>query len=117
VSVDVPDGARALIISGANVARFRRGTLLGRIEPGGQDVRIGDASDWGYLRRPFFYGSRNPLPHDAVGNVRGYGYDAWLDGAGRVPLPEGARRIRLAAASTLPPDAALQVEAFEIAGR
>jgi hypothetical protein len=117
VTVGVPDGARALIVSGANVARFRRGTLLGSIEPGGREVRIGDAADWGYLRREFFYGSHNPLPRDAVGKVRGYGYEAWIDGAGRVPLPPGARTIRVAAAPALPSDAAFQVEAFEIAKR
>ncbi|HEY0372425.1 MAG TPA: hypothetical protein VGD79_10510, partial [Thermoanaerobaculia bacterium] len=48
---DVPDGARSLIVSAANVAHLRKGTILGRIEPGPIDVRIGDAADWGYLRR------------------------------------------------------------------
>ena len=110
----VPDGARALIVSGANVPKFRRGTALGRIEPGNIEVRVGDAADWGYMRRDFFYGSHNPLPRDPVGKVRGYGYLAWVDGAGRVALPRGAKIIRVTADARLPKDASLQVEGFEI---
>ncbi len=67
----VPPTARALIVSGANVPRFRRGALLGRIEPGGIDIRVGDAADWGYMRRDHFYGTRNPLPRDPAGQIRG----------------------------------------------
>jgi hypothetical protein len=117
VTVDVPDGATALIVSGANVPRFRRGYLLGTIEPGAIPIRIGDVSDWGYLRRETFYASRNPLPRDPAGRVRGYGYSAWLDGGGRVALPHGARTIRVTADAHLPADAFLQVEAFELAPR
>ncbi|HEX2122108.1 MAG TPA: hypothetical protein VHL59_10740, partial [Thermoanaerobaculia bacterium] len=113
----VPPTARALIVSGANVPRFRRGAALGRIEPGGIDIRVGDAADWGYMRREHFYGTRNPLPRDPAGQIRGYGYAAWVDGAGRVPLPRGARTIRVTAAPDLPPGASLQVEGFEIATR
>jgi hypothetical protein len=91
--------------------------MLGRIDPGGVPLRVGDAADWGYLRRDFYYGSRNPLPHDPAGRVRGYGYSAWLDGAGRVPLPAGARSLRVTADAALPEGAALQVEAFEMGGR
>lgn len=113
----VPDGARALIVSGANVPRLRRGALLGIIQPGNIAVRIGDAADWGYLRRDAFYGARNPLPRDPAGKVRGYGYAAWIDGAGRVLLPRGARFIRVTADAHLPPAASLQVEGFEIVRR
>ncbi|HJQ40178.1 MAG TPA: hypothetical protein VKB93_23795 [Thermoanaerobaculia bacterium] len=113
----VPDDARALIVSGANVPRLRRGARLGVIEPGNIAVRIGDAADWGYLRRDQFYGSRNPLPRDPAGSVREYGYAAWIDGAGRVPLPRGARTIRVTADAALPPGASLQVEGFEIVRR
>jgi hypothetical protein len=115
-TLSVPDGARALIVSGANVPRLRRGALLGRIEPGNIAVRVGDAADWGYLRREHFYGSRNPLPLDPAGKVRGYGYDAWIDGAGRVALPH-ARMIRVTADAALPPGASLQVEGFELVRR
>jgi len=116
-TIYVPDGARALIVSGANVPRLRRGAPLGVIEPGNIAVRIGDAADWGYLRRDQFYGSRNPLPRDPAGTIREYGYDAWIDGAGRVALPRGARTIRVTADAQLPPGASLQVEGFEIVRR
>lgn len=125
---DIPDGAKSIIVSGANVAHLRRGALLGRIEvlsgarassppragsPRPLIVRIGDAADWGYLRREHWYRAHNPLPRDAAGTVREYGYAAWIDGAGRVSLPRGARRIRVTADAALPTDASLQVEGFE----
>jgi hypothetical protein len=113
VTLDVPNGATSLVVSGANVARMTRGTPLGRIEPGGRIVRIGDASDWGALRREFFYGMRNPLPRDPAGRLRGYGYSAWIDGAGRVPLPANTRVIRVLGDAALPPGASIQVEGFE----
>lgn len=113
----VPDDARALILSGANVARLRRGAPLGVIEPGNIAVRIGDAADWGYLRRDQFFGTHNPLPRDPAGKLREYGYASWIDGAGRIALPRGTRRIRITADASLPPGASLQVEGFEIVRR
>jgi hypothetical protein len=110
--LDVPEGKKSLIVSGANVARLPRGTALGKIEPGGTIVRIGDAADWGYLRRDHFYGTRNSLPRDPAGKVRDYGYAAWIDGAGRVSLPR-ASVIRVTADAALPKGAAMQVEGFE----
>jgi hypothetical protein len=114
VVLDVPSDATALIVSGANVARFRRGTLLGTIEPGAIPIRIGDGSDWGYMRRDFFYGGHNPLPVRPAGMLRGYGYDAWVDGAGLVTLPPRARTIRVTADANLPRDGSLQVEGFAL---
>jgi hypothetical protein len=113
LTMDVPADAHSLIVSGANVARMERGTILGTIEPGGRKVRVGDAADWGFLRRETFYGTRNPLPDDPAGKVRGYGYAAWVDGAGRVPLPAGAATIRVTGDAALPAGASLQVEGFE----
>lgn len=113
MTYQVPEGATHLILSGANVANFRRGAILGRIEPGAIDVRIGDVADWGYVRREAWHKARNPLPRDAAGKVRDYGYDAWVDGAGRIPLPRGARTIRVTADGALPAHASLQVEGFE----
>jgi hypothetical protein len=127
---DVPEGATSLIVSGANVAHLRRGTILGRIFVSRQsgegapadcrlptddciDVRIGDAADWGYLRHGAWHKAHNPLPRDAAGKVRDYGYGAWVDGAGRIPLPRGARMIRVTADGALPAHASLQVEGFE----
>ena len=111
---EVPHNAQALILSGANVAHFRRGAVLGRIEPGGITVRIDDAADWGYLRRDAWHHAHNPLPRVSVGTIREYGYSAWVDGAGRVPLPPGARTIRVTADARLPEGASLQVEGFEL---
>lgn len=109
----VPHEATHLIVSGANVAHLRRGAILGRIQPGNIAVRIGDCADWGYLRREAWYRAHNPLPRSAAGKIRGYGYSAWVDGAGRVPLPRGARTIRVIADGKLPANASLQVEGFE----
>jgi hypothetical protein len=111
VTLDVPPGAKSLIVSGANVARMPRGTVLGTVDS--RTIRIGDVSDWGYLRRDHFYGTRNPLPRDPAGRLREYGYSAWVDGAGRVALPANARTVRVVADAGLPPGALLQVEGFE----
>ena len=111
--LDVPPEATALILSGANVPRLEKGTLLGRIDPGNIPVRIGDVADWGVLRREHFYATRNPRPRDPAGLVRDYGYAAWIDGAGRMPLPPG-RVVRITADPSLAPDARLQIDAFEV---
>lgn len=115
IDLQVPHGATALIVSGANVPRFRRGAMLGTIN--GAAVRVGDASDWGYMRRDHYFGARNPLPRDPAGKIRDYGYAAWVDGAGRVGLPAGAKTIRVVADAGLPGGASLQVEAFELMKR
>jgi hypothetical protein len=111
----VPENATALIVSGANVPKLRRGALLGTVA--GTAVRVGDAADWGYMRREQFFGARNPLPRDPAGRIRDYGYAAWVDGAGRVPLPRGARTVVVTGAASLPDGASLQVEAFELMPR
>ena len=77
-------------------------------------MRIGDIADWGYMRRDAWNHAHNPLPRQPVGRVRDYGYAAWVDGAGRIPLPKGARTIRVTADASLPPGASLQVEGFEL---
>jgi hypothetical protein len=112
-SLEVPQGKDTLIVSGANVSRLPAGTLLGVIEPGSIAVRIGDAADWGILRREHYYGSKHSLPRHPAGRIRDYGYAAWVDGAGRMSLPQGARVIRVTADAALPPGASLQVEGFE----
>ena len=89
----------------------------GFLEPGNSVIRVGDVSDWGYMRREQIYQSRNPLPRDSAGQLRGYGYEAWVDGAGRVPLPRNARSVRVTADAALPEGALVQVERFEIASR
>ncbi|MDQ3281612.1 MAG: hypothetical protein M3Q69_09380 [Acidobacteriota bacterium] len=113
LTLAVPEGAQSLVVSGANVAHLRRGAILGTIAPGNIRVRIGDAADWGGLRREVYFRTRNPLPRDPAGGVRGYGYEAWVDGPGRVPLPPGARTIVVTGDASLPANASLQVEGFE----
>lgn len=113
----VPEGARALIVSGANVPRRRPPAVIGRLEPGSVPITIGDVADWGYMRREHWYRSRNTIPRNSAGTVHGYGYAAWIDGAGRIPLPEGASFITVIADPAIPRDAALQVEAFEMEPR
>src|SRR6185295_16627471 len=66
--------AESLILSGANVSRLPRGTILGWIEPGHVALRLGDLADWGYMRRPHFYSSRNGVPRNPAGKIRDYGY-------------------------------------------
>jgi len=118
-SIDVwlPQYSESLIVSGANVARLPPRTVLGWIEPGHHAIRMSDASDWGYMRREQFYKSRNHLPNDPAGKVRDYGYSAWIDGAGRVPLPVRRGTIRVTADSRLPRNALLQVESLEMTRR
>jgi hypothetical protein len=113
----------AVIVSGANVAHLRVGTLLGlmavidsRGRESRRDIRIGDASDWGFLRQGLYFFSRNPLPREPRQRLIGYGYDAFLTGGGRIPtVPAGGRaaRVRIIAASSLPPTARLQIDGLE----
>ena len=110
--IDVPPGARGLILSGANVPKLRRGALLGTIEPGHIAVRIGDVADWGSLRRDHYYASRNPLPERPGGILRGYGQTAWIDASGRIAVSPG--RVVVTADPKLPPQASLQIDAIEM---
>ncbi|MEO6486802.1 MAG: hypothetical protein ABIO78_02545 [Thermoanaerobaculia bacterium] len=115
VLVEVPRNGRALILSGANMPRLTKGTILGRIDPGARIVRMGDLADWGARRREHFYASRNPLPRDPAGQLRGYGQEAWFDGAGRVPIQPGMYRVT--ADPSLPRAARLQIDAVELERR
>jgi hypothetical protein len=117
VELDVPDGARWIVLSGANIPRLKAGTVLGQIAPGGPTVRMGDLADWGAFRREHYYAARNRLPRNAAGLLRGYGQTAWVDGAGRLKLPAGVRRIVVTADRGIPPEARLQIDAFEREGQ
>jgi hypothetical protein len=110
-TLEVPPNVRSLIVSASNASRMTRGALLGDLD--GRPIRIGDVADWGARRREHSYASRNPLPRDPAGKLRAYGYDAWIDGAGRIALPPDARRITVTARRDLPPIVRLQIEAFE----
>ena len=115
VELQIPPQATALIVSGANVPKLRSGDALGTV--GASAVVIGDAADWGYMRRDHYFGARNPLPRNPAGKIRDYGYAAWVDGAGRIALPVGAKSIRITADASLPAAASLQVESFELMPR
>ena len=115
VTVEIPQSGRALLVSGANVARLRKGTVVGRVEPGGRVLRIGDVADWGAFRREQSWRSRNPLPKTAAGVLRGYGQNAWFDGAARIALQPGTYRIT--ADGKLAAEARLQLDAIEMERR
>ncbi len=110
-TLDVPYRMKWLVLSASNASRMKRGALLG--EMNGRPIRIGDVADWGARRRELSYQARNPLPRDPAGKLRAYGYDAWIDGAGRIPLPPGAKYITVTANDALGKDVRLQIEAFE----
>lgn len=112
-TLELPRGARSLVVFGSNVSRLRRGAVAARIEPGGIPIRIGDFADWGFLRREQFFASRNPLPRDPAGTIRGYGYAAWVDAAGRVAIPSAVRSLTIRADSELPPDAFVEIRSIE----
>jgi hypothetical protein len=122
-TIDIPRGTESLIVSGANIPRLPRGTLLGRIEWGDRrprlsiPIRAGDAADWGFMRREHAFASRNGYPRDPAGRIRDYGWSAWIDGAGRIPLPPRAGTIRISADPHLPIGAVLQVESIEMESR
>ncbi|HET7707692.1 MAG TPA: hypothetical protein VFM36_16515 [Thermoanaerobaculia bacterium] len=111
--VDVPRDGRGVILSGANVPKLRRGTIVGTVEPGHIVVRIGDVADWGVLRRDHYYASRNPLPRRPGGILRGYGHTAWIDASGRIAVRPGT--VVVTADRNLPSGASLQIDAIELA--
>jgi len=114
-TIDIPPGTESLIVSGANVQRLPRGTLLGTVN--GAPIRIGDASDWGFMRRDQFFASRNGYPRNPAGRIRDYGWSSWIDGAGRILLKPDIRTVTVTADPHLPNDAALQVESIEMVSR
>jgi len=111
IDIDVPNDAKSIAVSAANGFRLKRDQVAGTLD--GRPLTMHDLADWGYMRREQWWRSSNRLPRVPAGIIRGYGYDAWVDGAGRIPLPPHATRIRVAADPHLPAGARLQVEAFE----
>jgi hypothetical protein len=97
------------------VSRLREGTVVGSVNR--VPVRIGDVADWGFLRREYFHASRNSVPVNAAGEVRGYGQSAWIDGAARFPIPRNTTTLRVTADPRLPSSARLQIDAFELVTR
>ena len=128
LSIAMPPHVRNVVVttSGAQVARFRSGRVIGAIEATDRrgrvtvrPIRIGDVADFGFTRREQFFGSRNPLPRFSPGEIRGYGANAWVWGAGRTTVACAAdiASLRVIAAGDLPPQSHLQVDSVEFPAR
>ena len=114
--LEVPRNARSLVLTATNASMLSDGVVLGRVDTGSTSipVTIGSVADWGYMRREHFAGARNPLPDDPAGTVQGWGYAAWVHGAGRIALPDGTSALRITADRRLAPGVTLLVERFEL---
>ena len=126
--IDVPPHVRHAVVtlSGGQMARFKRGRVVGTIEAtdarGNKTTRpisIGDIADFGFLRREQFFASRNPFPRFSPGEIRDYGANAWVWGAGRTAIAARAdiASLRIIAAPNLPHDAHLQIDSVEFPAR
>ena len=107
---EVPAGTHALVLSVANGLLFPRGMVVGTVD--GTPIRMGEIADWGASRREVWWRAKVSLPRDPAGRLRSFGYDAWVDGAGRIPLTPRSH-VRIAVDPALPSGAVLQVEGFE----
>jgi hypothetical protein len=126
--IAVPSHVRqaTLTMSGGHFERFRTGRVIGAIEATDQRGRvtvrpilIGDVADYGFMRREQFFASRNPLPRDSPGEIRGYGASAWLVGSGRVTIvcPSEIASLRVITAANLHSESRLQVDSVEYPSR
>ena len=120
IPLEADPHARSLIVaaSGANTSSLPPGALLGRLEVAGsggtriRDIRIGDVSDWGYMRPAEYFRSRNRLPLHSTWERHGYGWSSFLQGGGivSVEMPRASRSARVVASPALTPGEKLQVE-------
>jgi hypothetical protein len=128
MAIDVPAHVRHVVVtmSGAQMARFKPGRVVGTLEAIDargrtmtRPITIGDIADFGFTRREQFFASRNPLPRFSPGEIRDYGANAWIWGAGRSAIACAAdiRSLRVIAASNLPAQSHLQVDAVEFPPR
>jgi hypothetical protein len=126
--IAVPPHVRHVVVttSGAQMARLRPGRIAGVIEAADargritkRDITIGDIADFGFTRREQFFGSRNPLPRFSSGEIRDYGSNAWLWGAGRTAVASTSdmASLRVIAAPNLPGNAHLQIDSVEFPSR
>lgn len=126
--IAVPPHVRNVVVtmSGGQVARFRSGRVIGALEATDvrgrvtlHQIRIGDVADFGFMRREQFFGSRNPLPRFSPGEIRDYGANAWVWGAGRSTMACAAdiASLRVIAAADLPPQSHLQIDSVEFPAR
>lgn len=128
LSIAVPPHVRTVVVttSGGQVSRFRAGRVIGAIEATDlrgrvtmRPIRIGDVADFGFTRHEQFFGSRNPLPRFSPGQIRDYGANAWVWGAGRTTIACAAdiASLRVIAAADLPLQSHLQVDSVEFSAR
>jgi hypothetical protein len=127
-AIGVPPHVRHAVVtaSGGQMARLRRGRVVGTIEATDargrtitRPIAIGDIADFGFTRREQFFASRNPLPRFSTGEIRGYGANAWVWGGGRMAIasPADIASLRVIAAPNLPHDAHLQIDSVEFPQR
>jgi hypothetical protein len=128
MSIDVPRHVQHVVVttSGAQMARFKPGRVVGTIEAidvrgriATRPIAIGDIADFGFTRREQFFASRNPLPRFSPGEIRDYGANACLWGAGRTAIASAAeiKTLRVIAAPNLPPQSHLQIDSVEFPAR
>jgi MFS family permease len=127
-AIDVPPHVRHVVVtaSGGQLARLKRGRVVGTIEATDarghittRPIAIGDVADFGFTRREQFFASRNPLPRVSSGEIRDYGANAWVWGGGRIAIAAAndIRNLRVIAAPNLPHDAHLQIDSVEFPQR
>jgi len=127
-AIDVPPHVRHAVVtaSGGQLARLRRGHVVGTIEATDargrtttRPITIGDVADFGFTRREQFFASRNPLPRFSPGEIRDYGANAWVWGGGRTAIASAdeIRNLRVVAAPNLPHGAHLQIDSVEFPQR
>ncbi len=123
---DLPRGSEVRIeLSGANVTALEPGAVVGSVEAIDRrgrvlrrDVAIGDIADWGFGRPGHHFAARNDWPPSTAAKVAGYGHEAFFGGSGTITIsmPE-MNRIRITAASSLPENGRLNVEAITMVSR
>jgi len=122
--IAVPLHARDVIVTtyGGYLERLRSGHVIGAIEATDRrghvtvrPIRIGGSADFGFMRREQFFASRNPLPRFSPGEIRDYGANAWVWGAGRttVSCASGIVSLRVVAAADLHAQSRLVVGSVE----
>jgi hypothetical protein len=124
VPVAVPPHVSAAIVTtcGGHMERLRSGHVIGAIEATDRrghmtvrPIRIGDSADFGFMRREQFFASRNPLPRFSPGEIRDYGANAWVFGAGRTTMncASDIVSLRIVAAADLHAQSRLVVDSVE----
>ena len=118
-----PHVSEAIVTTyGGYFERLRSGHVVGAIEATDQrgrvtvrSIRIGDTADFGFMRREQFFASRNSLPRFSPGEIRDYGANAWVVGAGRttVSCASDIVSLRVVAAADLRVQSRLAVDSVE----